>query len=74
MKRIPCGLPHIPPTVLNSSTASLLCADHTLCGVSKHPGLFKPPSHARGSFSQQIQILDFFFSPSIKLHSVTGSC
>lgn len=62
MKRIPCGLPHIPPTVLNSSTASLLCADHTLHGVSKHPRLFKPYSQARGSLSQQIQILDFSFN------------
>lgn len=41
-ERIPCGLPHIPSTALNSSTASFFCTDHTLeCDVSKHLRPFK---------------------------------
>lgn len=41
-ERIPCGLPHIPLTVLNSCTASSYCMDHTQeCGVSKHLRHFK---------------------------------
>lgn len=36
-ERIPCGLPHIPLTLLNSVFASFYCTDHTQeCAVSKH--------------------------------------
>lgn len=71
MKRIPCGLPHIPLAVLNSSTASLFCADHTLCGVSKHPRLFKSYSKAKGG--PQSANPDFRLFLLMKLDSVTKS-